>query len=80
MVSIYILYIILVFLGQHPRHMEVSRLGVKPELQLPAYTTAHSNAGSLTHWAKPGIEPMSSWILDGFITTEPQWDSSPRNV
>ena len=44
--------------------MEVPRLGVEPELQLPAYTTAiatgiqaasatytiaHGNAGSLTH-------------------------------
>ena len=28
------------FLGPHPRHMEVSRLGVKLELLLPAYTTA----------------------------------------
>ena len=51
-------------LGLHLRHMEVPRLGVKPELQLLAYTTAtamrdpsrscdlhhsHSNAGSLTH-------------------------------
>ena len=35
------------------------------------YTTAHSNARSLTHWVRPGIEPMSSWILVGFITTEP---------
>ena len=48
------------------RHMEVPRLGVKSELQLPAhkqpqqhwiqaeyatYNTAYSNAGSLTHWA-----------------------------
>ena len=39
----------LVFLGPHPQHMEVPRLGVKSELQLPAYTTAHSNARSLTH-------------------------------
>jgi len=31
------------------RHMEVSRLGVKSELQLLAYTKAHSNAGSLAH-------------------------------
>ena len=30
-------------------------------------TTAHSNAGSLTHWARPGIEPTPSWILVGFI-------------
>ena len=27
-------------LGPRPRHMEVPRLGVKSELQLPAYTTA----------------------------------------
>ena len=37
------------------------------------YTTAHSNAGSLTHWVRPGIEPVSSWILVRFFTTEPQW-------
>ena len=36
------------------------------------YTTAHSNAGSLTHWVRPGIEPTSSWVLVGFITAEPQ--------
>ena len=29
-----------VFLGPHPLHMEVPRLGVQLELQLPAYTTA----------------------------------------
>ena len=28
------------FLGLHPWHMEVLRLGVEQELQLPAYTTA----------------------------------------
>ena len=28
------------FSGPHLRHMEVSRLGVESELQLPAYTTA----------------------------------------
>ena len=27
------------------------------------YTTPHSKAGSLTHWMRPGIEPVSSWIL-----------------
>ena len=31
------------------------------------YTTAHSNASSFTHWAGPGVEPVSSWILVGFI-------------
>ena len=38
-----------VFLGPDPRHREVPRLGVKSEPQLPADTTAHSNARSLTH-------------------------------
>ena len=28
------------FLWLHPRHMEIPRLGVKSELQLPGYTTA----------------------------------------
>ena len=54
----------LVFLERHPGHMEVPRLGFVSERQLPAYTaatatqdliltceltTAHGNAGSLTH-------------------------------
>ena len=38
------------------------------------YTTAHSNTGSLTHGARPGMEPLSSWILVRFITAEPQWE------
>ena len=32
------------------------------------YTTAHGNAGSLIHWARPGIEPASSsWMLVRFV-------------
>ena len=31
------------------------------------YTTAHRNAGSLTHWARPGIEPATFWFLVGFV-------------
>ena len=69
--------------------MEVPRLGVKSELQLLAYTTAtavqhlshicelttaYGNAGSLTHCVRPGIELASSWILVGFVTSEPQWE------
>jgi len=74
-----------VCLGPHPRHMEVPRLGVKSEPQPQQHqiqvesvtcTTAHSNAGSLTHGARPGIKPASSWILVGLVTTEPQWDLS----
>ena len=36
------------------------------------YTTAHGNAGSLAHQARPGIEPASSWILVRFVSPEPQ--------
>ena len=32
----------------------------------------NGNTESLTHWVGPGIEPTASWILVGFITTEPQ--------
>ena len=28
-----------------------------------SYTTAHSNTVSLTHWARPGMEPTSWWTL-----------------
>ena len=32
------------------------------------YTTAHGNAVSLTHWARPEIEPTTSWFLvDSFL-------------
>ena len=31
------------------------------------YTTAHSNAGSPTHRARPGIEPTTSWLPVGPI-------------
>ena len=66
------------FLGPHPRHTEVPRLGMELEPQLqrsqfPAasviYTVlACSNTGSLTQWARPRIEPTSSWILVGFLS------------
>ena len=67
------------FLGLHLQHVEVSRLGVELELQLLAYATTTLDlscicAGSLTHGARPGIEPASSRMLVGFITAEPQRD------
>ena len=31
-------------------------------------TTAHGDAGSLTHWARPGINPANSWVLVRFLT------------
>ena len=36
------------------------------------YTTAHSSAGSLTHWARPGIEPTTSWFLVRFVSAAPR--------
>ena len=39
---------IVCFLGLHPRHMEVPRLGIQLELQLPTYTTATATS-DLSH-------------------------------
>jgi len=48
-----------------------SNSGPKPCLrltpQLTTYTTAHSNAGSLTPWARAGTEPTTSWFLVRFV-------------
>ena len=34
------------------------------------YTATYGNDGSLTHWARAGIESALSWILE-FLTAEP---------
>ena len=36
------------------------------------YTTTHGDAGSLTHWARAGIKPTTSWFLVGFVSAAPQ--------
>ena len=41
-------FVLFAFLGLHPQHMEVPRLGVKLELQLLAYHS-HSNMESEPH-------------------------------
>ena len=64
------MYLFIFFLWPHLWHMEVPRLGVKQELQLPAYTQPWQHwpasatyaalcsiTRSLTHWARPGIKP-----------------------
>ena len=71
-------FLLLLFSWQHLLHMEVPRLGVKwscscwpaPQPQQyriwvasVTYTIAHSNARSLTHWARPRTEPASLWTL-----------------
>ena len=56
-------FFFLFFLGLHPRHMEVPRLGVESELQLLAYTTA-------TATPEPGLvsdlhhSSWQRWILN----------------
>ena len=45
-VGFFLFFCFFCFLGPHSRHMEVPRLGVKSELQLPTYATSHSNVGS----------------------------------
>ena len=67
----YFILIYFCFLGLHAQHMEVHRLGVQSELQLLGYTTAHSNARSLTHWASPGVKPATSLFLVGFVSAVP---------
>ena len=47
-----------------------SNLGSEPHLRPAVQFMA--TPGSLTHWARPGIEPAASWILAGFVTTGPQ--------
>ena len=71
------------FWGPHLWHMEVPRLGSNwrchhwpmPQPQQcqnwatsATYTTAQGNARSSTHWARPGIEPTTSWSLVRFIS------------
>ena len=76
-------FCLFVFLGPHLQHMEVPRLRGSnwscscwpmPEPQQrgiraasATYTPAHSNTGSLTHWARPGIESATSRFLVGFV-------------
>ena len=44
---------------------EPQQLGI--QASSATYTTAHGNARSLTHWARPGIELVTSWFLVGFV-------------
>ena len=51
------------FLGLHPRHMEVPKLWVKSELQLPAYATAIAMQNlSLNYDLRQSLQQC--WILN----------------
>ena len=65
---VFIIYLFC-FLGPHPQHMEVPRLGVKSELQLPAYATATATSDpscicNLRHSSgNTMINPTWSWYV-----------------
>ena len=74
------------FLGLQLQYIEVPRLEAESELQPLAHATAirdpscicdlhHSPRQSriITHWARPGIKPESSWILVRFLT---RWNTT----
>ena len=78
-----------IFLGPHPQHMEFPRLGSNwscshrpipqpQQFRIRAmsitYSTSHSNARSLTQWARPGIKLTSSQILVRFVSSESWWE------
>ena len=37
-------------------------------------TRAYGNHGSLTHWVRWGTEPLTSWMLVRFVSTELWWE------
>ena len=51
-------------------HHSHSNSGSKPCLLSTPQLTAKPD--HLTHWVRPGIEPSSSWILFGFVSSAPQ--------
>ena len=72
--------------------MEIPRLGVESELQLPAYATATPDLSCIfdlyhSTWYCWILNPLSGardqtlalWIPVGFVTAEPQWEL-PSNL
>ena len=65
--------------SQAPDQIRATAAGLTPPTQQRqiraasgTHTTACSNAGSLTHWTRPGIGPTTSWFLVGFVSTVPR--------
>ena len=82
----------MVFLGLHPGHMEVPRIGVESELQFLPYATATPDPShifdlhhsSQQHWilnplSEARDQTASSWMLVRFVTAEPQQEL-PTNL
>ena len=55
---------------------QVQQLGIR--VTSSTYTTAHGTAGSLTHWARPGIEPATSSFLVRLVSSVPQRELQKR--
>ena len=70
-------FIFFVFSGPYPQHMEVPRLGVQLELQLPAHATATAmpDPSDLHHssWQHQILNPLSEgrdWTHDLMVTSQ----------
>ena len=72
-VSYFLLYFIFIF-RVSPVAYESSQVGGQIRASAAGLHYSHSKARSLTHWMRPGFKPVSSWILVGFLTPEPQWE------
>ena len=80
-IFIYLFICLFVFLGPPPpQHVEVPRLGsnwsysrrpTPQPRQIWAESVTYTTANGNTHWARPGIKPVSSWMLVRLISTEP---------
>ena len=69
--AVFILFVIFVFFwGLNLWQMEVPRLGVKLELQLPAYSTANGNTRSKPHLCRQIANPLSEARAQTRILTE----------
>ena len=54
--------------GAVATRLHQSHSNTRSKMCLPTYTTAHGNAGFLTHWARPGMESATSWFLVRFVS------------
>ena len=87
--GVFVFVFVFCFLGPHLQHMEVPRLGVELELQLPAYTTATAmqdpsiicnlHHSSQQRWVLNPLSEARDWtcnltFLVGLISAEPQWE------
>ena len=67
-------FFFLVFLGSHMWHMEVPRVGVQSELQLPAYTIGTAMPDPQSTEQGQGSNPHPHGCQLGSLTAEPQWE------